>query len=102
MAWERIAENRIREAMQAGELDNLPGARKPIDLEGYFKLPEHRRRFFIPEERQLRAGGGPAAQRDRDPRTTARRRRRRSETAIRRALANRRTQLAVILERARR
>jgi hypothetical protein len=30
MGWERIAENRIREAMQAGEFDNLPGAGKPI------------------------------------------------------------------------
>ena len=38
MAWERIAENRIREAMQQGEFDNLPGAGKPIDLDGYFKL----------------------------------------------------------------
>ena len=30
MSWERIAENRIRDAMQAGEFDNLPGAGKPL------------------------------------------------------------------------
>ena len=46
MGWERIAENRIREAMQQGEFDNLPGAGKPIDLDGYFKLPEHLRVAF--------------------------------------------------------
>jgi hypothetical protein len=103
MGWERIAENRIREAMQEGEFDNLPGAGKPIDLDGYFKLPEHLRVAFsilksancVPAEvellneiatleRQLAAatdGGKPV---------------------IRRALTDRRTQLAVLLERARR
>jgi hypothetical protein len=29
MAFARIAENRIREAMQAGELDTLPGVEEP-------------------------------------------------------------------------
>jgi DnaJ-like protein len=43
MAFERIAEQRIREAMQAGELDNLPNAGSRIDLEGYFSLPAHLR-----------------------------------------------------------
>jgi hypothetical protein len=43
MAFERIAEQRIREAMQAGEFDNLPNAGTRIDLEGYFSLPEHLR-----------------------------------------------------------
>jgi DnaJ-like protein len=103
MAWERIAENRIREAMQEGEFDNLPGAGKPLDLEGYFKLPEHLRVAFsilksancVPAEvelineiatleQQLAAAPG-------DQRPT-----------IRRALSDRRTQLAVVLERARR
>ena len=33
--WEAIAEERIREAMQRGEFDNLPGAGKPLpDLYG--------------------------------------------------------------------
>lgn len=34
MAFERIAEQRIREAMRAGEFDNLPKAGSRIDLEG--------------------------------------------------------------------
>ena len=43
MAFERIAEQRIREAMAAGEFDNLPNAGSRIDLEGYFSLPAHLR-----------------------------------------------------------
>jgi hypothetical protein len=43
MAFERIAEQRIREAMQAGAFDNLPNAGSRIDLEGYFSLPAHLR-----------------------------------------------------------
>jgi hypothetical protein len=43
MAFERIAEQRIREAMEAGEFDNLPNAGSRIDLEGYFSLPAHLR-----------------------------------------------------------
>jgi hypothetical protein len=30
MSWETFAERRIREAMEAGEFDNLPGAGQPI------------------------------------------------------------------------
>jgi hypothetical protein len=103
MGFERIAENRIREAMQAGEFDDLPGAGKPLDLDGYFELPEHLRAAFsilksancVPAEvavlneiatleHQL-----DAAPDDQRP-------------ALRRRLADRRTQLAVVLERARR
>ena len=43
MAFERIAEQRIREAMEAGDFDNLPNAGSRIDLEGYFSLPAHLR-----------------------------------------------------------
>ena len=103
MSWERIAENRIREAMQEGEFDNLPGAGKPIDLDGYFKLPEHLRVAFsilksancVPAEVELlneiagleqRLQAAPEAQ----------------LPAIRRELTDRRTRLAVVLERARR
>jgi hypothetical protein len=39
-ALERIAEQRIREALERGELDNLPGSGKPIDLEDDRHLPE--------------------------------------------------------------
>ena len=40
MAFERIVEAMIREAMERGELDNLPGKGKPIDLSEYFETPE--------------------------------------------------------------
>jgi hypothetical protein len=103
MAWERLAENRIREAIEQGEFDNLPGSGKPIDLEGYFKLPEHLRAAYailksancVPAEVEL-LNDVAALERlladtpeDQKP-------------AVRRELADRRTQLAVVLERARR
>jgi hypothetical protein len=103
MGWERIAENRIREAMQDGQFDNLPGAGKPIDLEGYFKLPEHLRAAFtllksancVPAEvellNEIAALERRLAAADDEQRP-----------AIRRALGDRQTQLAVMLERSRR
>ncbi|MFN0121363.1 MAG: DnaJ family domain-containing protein [Blastocatellia bacterium] len=42
MSFQRIAENRIREAMENGEFDKLPHGRK-IDLSQYFSLPEELR-----------------------------------------------------------
>jgi DnaJ-like protein len=103
MGWERIAENRIRDAMQEGEFDNLPGAGKPIDLEGYFQLPEHLRVAFsilksancVPAEVELL---NEIASLERQLAAAIPER----QPAIRRALTDRRTQLAVVLERARR
>ena len=46
MAFNRIAENRIREAMERGEFDNLPGAGQPISLEEYFNTPEELRMAY--------------------------------------------------------
>ena len=43
MSFNRIAENRIREAMEQGEFDDLPGAGKPVSLEEYFNTPEELR-----------------------------------------------------------
>lgn len=40
MAFERIVEALIIEAMERGEFDNLPGKGKPIDLSEYFETPE--------------------------------------------------------------
>jgi hypothetical protein len=40
VAFERIVEAMIREAMERGEFDNLPGKGKPIDLTEYFETPE--------------------------------------------------------------
>ncbi len=38
-----IAENRIQEAMERGEFDNLPGAGKPLVLEDDANIPEELR-----------------------------------------------------------
>ena len=103
MAWERIAENRIREAMQEGEFDNLPGAGKPIDLDGYFKLPEHLRVAYsilksancVPAEVELLNEIAALEQRLQEAPEP-------QLPAIRRELTDRRTRLAVVLERARR
>lgn len=38
--WIRIAEERIAEAMEKGDFDNLPGKGKPLDLEDDSRVPE--------------------------------------------------------------
>jgi hypothetical protein len=61
MAFDRIAEKAIREAMREGKFDNLPNAGRPIDLEDYFKAPEDMRAAYavlkganvLPEEMEL-------------------------------------------------
>ncbi|MGH9147546.1 MAG: DnaJ family domain-containing protein, partial [Vicinamibacterales bacterium] len=40
MPFSRIAENRIREAIDRGEFENLPGAGQPVNLEEYFSTPD--------------------------------------------------------------
>ena len=40
MSFNRIAENRIREAIEQGQFDNLPGAGRPVSLDEYFSMPE--------------------------------------------------------------
>lgn len=40
MAFERIVETLIQQAMERGEFDNLPGKGKQIDLTEYFETPE--------------------------------------------------------------
>ena len=46
MAFEKIAELKIREAIEAGEFDNLPNAGAPLDLEPYFAMPAHLRMAY--------------------------------------------------------
>ena len=46
MAFSRIAENRIKEAMAQGQFENLPGAGQPLNLEEYFGAPEDLRMAF--------------------------------------------------------
>jgi hypothetical protein len=45
VAFSRIAENRIREAIAQGEFENLPTG-KPLNLEEYFSTPEDLRMGF--------------------------------------------------------
>ena len=40
MSLANFIEERIREAMEAGEFDNLEGAGKPLDFNNYFNTPE--------------------------------------------------------------
>lgn len=39
MSWEKLAQNRIEEAIATGEFDDLPGRGQPLDLDEYFALP---------------------------------------------------------------
>jgi hypothetical protein len=58
----KLIENKIREAMEAGEFDNLSGKDQPIDLEAYFSTPSDLRLSYsvlksarcLPEEVELR------------------------------------------------
>lgn len=61
MSFDKLVEEKIREAMANGEFDNLSGKGKPIDLDAYFATPEDVRiaysilksSGFVPEEAQL-------------------------------------------------
>jgi len=46
MSLERIAQDRIKEAMEQGAFDDLPGAGKPLDLDDYFSTPEELRMAY--------------------------------------------------------
>jgi hypothetical protein len=58
MSLDKIAEEKIREAMARGEFDNLSGKGKPIDHSAYFAAPPETRlgfsllksNGFVPEE----------------------------------------------------
>jgi hypothetical protein len=101
--FSRTAEQRIREAINRGEFENLPNAGRPLDLEGYFSAPPDLRMAYsllknancTPAEvelltevaclkREIAATGDPAP-----------------KTALERTLATRQTQLAMLLERRR-
>jgi hypothetical protein len=40
MSFDKLVEEKIREAMAKGEFDNLPGKGKPVSLDEYFSTPE--------------------------------------------------------------
>ena len=103
MAFERIAEQKIQEALARGEFDNLPGAGQPINLDEYFRTPEPIRMAYsilksarcVPEEIELMKDvrtleEAVAAAADENAREGARRR-----------LRDRRLLLAMALERLR-
>ncbi len=62
MAFERIAEQRLRQAIEQGWLDDLPNRGERLDLEEYFATPEDVRLAYsvlknancLPEEIELR------------------------------------------------
>ena len=61
MSFDRLVEEKIREAVESGEFDNLAGKGKPLDLAAYFATPEDLRLAYsvlknanvIPPEAQL-------------------------------------------------
>ena len=61
VSFEKLAEKKIRDAIDAGDFDRLPNAGAPIDLEPYFALPSHLRMAYsllknancLPEEVHL-------------------------------------------------
>ena len=61
MSFEKIAEEKIQNAIAAGEFDNLPGKGKPLDLDAYFATPEQLRMAYsilksaeiLPDEMEL-------------------------------------------------
>jgi hypothetical protein len=61
MSFEKLAEEKIREAMANGEFDNLAGRGKPIDHSAYFAAPADVRlgysmlksSGFVPEEVEI-------------------------------------------------
>ncbi|MDQ6786491.1 MAG: DUF1992 domain-containing protein [Acidobacteriota bacterium] len=61
MNLEKFIEEKIKQAIEAGEFDNLKGAGKPLDLDEYFDAPPEMRagysilksNNFVPEEVEL-------------------------------------------------
>lgn len=99
----RIAENKIREAIARGELNDLPGAGKPIDLEEYFRTPEELRMAYsvlksakcLPEEVELMNEIAALDRQLGETRDAA------TRAAVARRLRDRRVQLAIALDRQR-
>jgi hypothetical protein len=103
MSFRRIAEGRIREAMEQGMFENLPGAGKPLDLEEYFNTPEEMRIAYsilknancAPPEVELMKDVARLEQAIAEASDSS------VATPLTRMLAHRRIQLAIFLERRR-
>ncbi|HEX8335563.1 MAG TPA: DUF1992 domain-containing protein [Pyrinomonadaceae bacterium] len=81
--FDKLVEQKIREAQQAGEFDRLEGAGRPVNLEAYFNTPEELRAGYavlknagvLPEEAALLKELNEAAARLADCRDEAKRER---------------------------
>jgi hypothetical protein len=101
MPFSHIAEKRIREAIEQGHFENLPGAGQPLNLEEYFSTPEEVRMAYsilknancVPAEVELL---NEVSRLERAIEQTADVTARES---LQRELTNRRTELAVVFER---
>jgi len=101
MPFSRVAETRIREAIAQGEFENLPGKGKPLNLEDYFSTPEDLRMAFsilknancAPAEVELLKEVARLQQALADASDAA------AQQELQRTLAQRKTQLAIALER---
>lgn len=59
--FDKLVEKKIRDAMEAGEFDELEGAGRPVNLDAYFNTPEELRAGYavlknagvVPVEAQL-------------------------------------------------
>lgn len=59
--FDKLVEQKIREAMREGEFENLEGAGRPVNLDAYFATPEEMRAGYavlknagiLPEEAHL-------------------------------------------------
>ncbi|MDT5157694.1 MAG: hypothetical protein QOH51_2051 [Acidobacteriota bacterium] len=59
--FDKLVEQKIREALAAGEFDNLEGRGRPVNLDAYFATPEELRAAYallknanvLPEEAQV-------------------------------------------------
>ena len=47
MNFDKLVESIIKDAMERGDFDNLPGKGKPIDLTAYFDTPEDVRMAYV-------------------------------------------------------
>ena len=101
MAFNRVAENRIREAVAEGKFDNLSRAGERIDLEEYFSTPEDLRLAYsilknancAPAEVEL------LNEIARVKEALARAEDDASKLSLEQTLADRQTELAILLER---
>ena len=100
MPFSRIAENRIKEAIEQGQFENLPGAGQPLNLEEYFSTPEDLRMAYsilrsancVPAEVEL------LNEISRLNRSIAQIEDTTTQKQLQRALTDRQTQLAVMFE----